>query len=51
MVFGAQKDGLLETVLLSTHSTCLITPEEKLKGIDFLLVECKYCNYFIFRRR
>ena len=30
LVFGAQRDGLLETVLLSTHSTCLITTHLKI---------------------
>ena len=36
-----------ETVLLSTHRTCMITSEERLKGLqgtDILLVECKYCD-------
>ena len=41
MVLGSQKGHLLDTVLLSTHSTCLFTPEESLKGIDILLFECK----------
>ena len=36
-VLGAQKDHLLDTVLSSTHSKCLITSYEGLKGIDILL--------------
>ena len=50
LVLGAQKYTLIETVLLSTHSTCMITPEERpkgLQGIDILLVEYKYGDYFL----
>ena len=45
MCFGAQEDSLLET-----HITCFFTPEEKLKGIDGLLFECKYCDCFLIRQ-
>ena len=47
MVLGSPMDHLLDTVLLNTHSTCLFTAEERLKGIDILLFECKYCDCFL----
>ena len=49
LVLGAQMDSLIGTVRLSTQSTCLIAPEEIIKGygIDILLVECKYCDCFM----